>query len=168
MSQFDWPITQKNMKLWRLIEDSILKYRVPPLWPTYIGERKTTFAKAYEIKVRCYVGEHIGNLGNIVRTWWEPIGNLKGRHLECMLRPFDWLQEISLPKGVRHHFWPGLIPFAKNTLPIMQCLLQAWHHAHKYWLKIIFTDPNQPTLHFSSSKTYYGIVGLGFPHWQNE
>jgi len=68
MSQFDWPITQKNMKLWRLIEDSILKYRVPPLWPTYIGERKTTFAKAYEIKVRCYVGEHIGNLGNIVRT----------------------------------------------------------------------------------------------------
>jgi hypothetical protein len=56
------------MKLWRLIEDSILKYRVPPLWPTYIGERKTTFAKAYEIKVRCYVGEHIGNLGNIVRT----------------------------------------------------------------------------------------------------
>jgi len=59
------------MKLWRLIEDSILKYRVPPLWPTYIGERKTTFAKAYEIKVRCYgehVGEHIGNLGNIVKT----------------------------------------------------------------------------------------------------
>jgi hypothetical protein len=59
------------MKLWRLIEDSILKYRVPPLWPTYIGERKTTFAKAYEIKVRCYgehVEEHIGNLGNIVRT----------------------------------------------------------------------------------------------------
>jgi hypothetical protein len=59
------------MKLWRLIEDSILKYRVPPLWPTYIGERKTTFAKAYEIKVRCYgehVGEHIGNLGNIGKT----------------------------------------------------------------------------------------------------
>jgi hypothetical protein len=55
------------MKLWRLlkIEGSILKYRVPPLWPTYIGERRTTFAKTYGIKVRCYgkrVGEHIGNI----------------------------------------------------------------------------------------------------------
>jgi hypothetical protein len=50
---------------------SILKFRVPPLWPTYIGERRTTFAKAYGIKVRCYgehVGEHIGNLGNILGT----------------------------------------------------------------------------------------------------
>jgi len=56
------------MKLWRLpkIEGSSLKYRNPPLWPGYIGERRTTFAKAYGIKVRCYgrhVGEHIGNLG---------------------------------------------------------------------------------------------------------
>jgi len=53
----------KKMKLWRLLQmqGSILNYRVPPLWPTYIGERRTTFA----IKVRCYgkrVGEHIGNI----------------------------------------------------------------------------------------------------------
>jgi hypothetical protein len=43
------------------MQGSILNYRVPPLWPTYIGERRTTFA----IKVRCYgkrVGEHIGNI----------------------------------------------------------------------------------------------------------
>jgi hypothetical protein len=63
----------KRLKLWRLleIEGSILKYRVPPLWPTYIGERRTTFAKAYGIKVRCHgrnVGEHVGNLKNILRT----------------------------------------------------------------------------------------------------
>jgi hypothetical protein len=48
-----------------------LKYRDPPIWPTYRGERRTTFAKAYGIKVRCYgeqVGEHIGNLGNIFKT----------------------------------------------------------------------------------------------------
>jgi hypothetical protein len=55
------------MKLWRLlqIEGSILKYRVPPLWPTYIGEGRTTFARTYGRKVRCYgkrVGEHIGNI----------------------------------------------------------------------------------------------------------
>jgi hypothetical protein len=53
------------MKLWRLIkiEGSILMYIVPPVQPTYIGERKTTFA--YGIKVKCLygerVGEHIGN-----------------------------------------------------------------------------------------------------------
>jgi hypothetical protein len=37
MSQFDWPITQKKKKLWRLpkLEGSIFKYRVPPL-----GERR--------------------------------------------------------------------------------------------------------------------------------
>jgi hypothetical protein len=37
----------KKMKLWRLtkIEGSVLKYRVPPLGHTYIGERRTTFAQ---------------------------------------------------------------------------------------------------------------------------
>jgi hypothetical protein len=47
--------------------------------------------------------------------------NLKGkkaRHLECMLRPSHWMHEISLPKRVHHHFQLGLIPLAKNTLPI--------------------------------------------------
>ncbi len=64
-----------------------MKYRVPPVWPTYIGERRTTFGKAYGIKVRWHgehVGEHIENLmgthlelkGNIVGTHWEP-GKLK-------------------------------------------------------------------------------------------
>jgi hypothetical protein len=52
------------MKLWKLpkIEPSILKYKVPPLWLTYKGERRTTFAKAYGIKGRCY-GEHVRNKG---------------------------------------------------------------------------------------------------------
>jgi hypothetical protein len=68
MSQFDWPVTQKKKKIWRLpkIEGSNLKHRNAPLWHNSIGERRTTFAKAYGIKVRCYggnVGEHIGNLG---------------------------------------------------------------------------------------------------------
>jgi len=66
----------RKIKLWRLpkIEGSILKYRVPPLLPTYIGERRTTFAKAYRIKVRCYgehVGEHIENLRKLLRTHRE-------------------------------------------------------------------------------------------------
>jgi len=65
-------------------------------------------------------------------TWWEqienqgkmkkyPPQNLKGksaRHLECMLGPSHWLHEIYLQKRVPHHFWPRLIPLAKNTLHI--------------------------------------------------
>jgi len=53
------------------IKGIILKYRVPSLWPTYLGERRTTFAKAYGIKLRCY-GEHVGEHVE------EHIGNLKG------------------------------------------------------------------------------------------
>jgi len=51
-----------------------LKYPEPPLWPSYIGERRTTFAKAYGIKVRCsreHVGEHNGNMGEHGGTHWE-------------------------------------------------------------------------------------------------
>jgi hypothetical protein len=35
-----------------------------------------------------------------------------------MLGPSHWLHEISLPKRVHHHFWPGLVRLAKNTLLI--------------------------------------------------
>jgi hypothetical protein len=40
------------------IEGSVVMYIVPPLQTTYIGERRTTFAYAYGIKMRCY-GEHV-------------------------------------------------------------------------------------------------------------
>jgi hypothetical protein len=61
------------MKLYRVPKTKgfILKYIVPPLWPTYIGERRRPFSKAYGIKVRWYgehVGENIANLGNILGT----------------------------------------------------------------------------------------------------
>jgi len=48
------------------MQGSILNYRVPSLWPNYIGERRATFAKANGRKLRCYwelFGEHIRNLG---------------------------------------------------------------------------------------------------------
>ncbi len=52
-------------------ESSILNCTVPPLWPTYIGERRTPFSKAYQIKVRRY-GENVGeNIGNPLGTWKE-------------------------------------------------------------------------------------------------
>jgi hypothetical protein len=68
----------KKMKVWRVpkIQGSILKCGVPPLWLTYISERRTTFAKAYPIQV----GAMENMLGNTLETWgtyWEPIENLK-------------------------------------------------------------------------------------------
>jgi hypothetical protein len=62
------------MKLWRLfkIEGFVFIYIVPFLGPTYVGERKTTFAKAHGLEMRClyeeHVGEHLVNLGNISGT----------------------------------------------------------------------------------------------------
>jgi hypothetical protein len=45
--------------------------------PTYIGENRTTLGKAYEIKGWWdweHLGEHIENLRNLLRTWWEHLG----------------------------------------------------------------------------------------------
>jgi hypothetical protein len=73
-----------KLKLWRLprIKGYILKYIVPSLWPTYIGERRTTFAKAYGIKARCY-GEHIGEyIENLMGTHCELKRNTVGTHWE--------------------------------------------------------------------------------------
>jgi hypothetical protein len=83
MRKFDRPIIQKKkMKLWRLskIAGSILNYGVCPLLQTYTGEKRTTFAKTYGIKVMCY---------------WE----LFGEHVRRSLRPicFDLLPP-PLPK----------------------------------------------------------------------
>jgi hypothetical protein len=55
---------------------------VPPLWPTYIGERRTPFSKAYKSEeVWRNVGENIGTHWelerNIVRTHWEVEKNEK-------------------------------------------------------------------------------------------
>jgi len=45
-----------------------------------ISQRRTTFAKAYGIKVRCY-GEHVGeHIGNLIRTHWELEGNIVRTH----------------------------------------------------------------------------------------
>jgi hypothetical protein len=64
------PSVKEKKTPWRLpkIEGSILKYSVPSFWPSYIVEQRTTFGKAYGIKVRCYwelFGEHIRNLGTL-------------------------------------------------------------------------------------------------------
>jgi hypothetical protein len=96
MSQFDWPIAKKKLKLWRLlkIEDSMERWSAMTLWPRYKGEKGKTLGKTYGIKVR-YYWEHIGSP---LRTCWEqwknekkssPNQNLKenkSRHFECIRR----------------------------------------------------------------------------------
>jgi hypothetical protein len=83
MSQFDCPITptkkeEETMEASHKTNGSTLKPIVHSLWPTYIGERRTRFAKAYGIKVRCY-GEHFGeHIENLMRTYWEREGNIVG------------------------------------------------------------------------------------------
>jgi hypothetical protein len=55
------------------IEYSILKQRVSSLWPSYISERRTTFAKAYGTKPMCYwelFMEHVWNLGTHCFNQW--------------------------------------------------------------------------------------------------
>jgi hypothetical protein len=73
MVQFDWPITKKNLKLWKLPKNRRFygKMNCLPLWPTYIGEKGRTLDKTYWIKARCYWEHPWG-------THWEPNGNLKG------------------------------------------------------------------------------------------
>jgi hypothetical protein len=46
MSQFDWLITPKKKKTMEAPQNRRFYFEVPPLWPTYIGERRTTFAKS--------------------------------------------------------------------------------------------------------------------------
>ncbi len=116
-------------QLYRWKEDTIFQ----DIWDKSEVVWRTCWGK------HCEIGKHIGNplgtsrehsvntLGS--REIWKkiphtpPPPNIKGKkasHLECMLGPCRWLHEISLPKRLGHHFWPGLTPLAKNTLPI-QC-----------------------------------------------
>ncbi len=52
MGHFDWPITkEEKLKLWVVPKIKIpLEDGVPFLWPTYIGEKRTTPGKTYCIK----------------------------------------------------------------------------------------------------------------------
>jgi hypothetical protein len=67
----------KKLKLWRLpkIERFYFEVYTSSSLAHLYGWKEDKFVKAYGIKVRSYeehVGEHIGNLVNILGTWWEP------------------------------------------------------------------------------------------------
>jgi hypothetical protein len=130
MTQFDWSVAKKSWNLGKFYG----KMECCTLWPMYIGEKGRTLGKTYGMKARCYWEHSWGthwelreHTENLMRTWCKHVGN-KGK-MKKILSPSPtklkrkiikalrvhaeashWLHEISIPKTVYHHFWPGLIP----------------------------------------------------------
>jgi hypothetical protein len=116
---------------------------VPPLWPIYIGERRTTFAKACGIKKRCYwehVRENNQNMRNKLKTWGETNENLIRTLLgtrgnvkkPSQGRASHWLHEIPIRKTVCHQF--GLN--ARGRILWIYYILT--HYYINIWMLIIF------------------------------
>jgi hypothetical protein len=73
--------SQKKLKLWRLpkIEDSMKRCSYPPLAHLYGWEGEDFGQKHMGLMwggIGNTIGEHIGNLGNTLGTWWEPEENM--------------------------------------------------------------------------------------------
>jgi hypothetical protein len=79
--QFDWPIGEKELKLWRLTKIGrrfFGKLGVPiPFGPTYIGEKGRTLGKNIWDSSEVVLGTA---LGNILGTHWVFEGNMLGTH----------------------------------------------------------------------------------------
>jgi hypothetical protein len=113
--------------------------RKTSLWPTYIGKRRTTFAKEYGIKVRCYWGRFalippfMGDQLSSVQVESEypnqtqleritpfplppspPNKTKKGGPFTPSMTPLliGCIQILVLKLATTIYFWPGLIrPF---------------------------------------------------------
>jgi hypothetical protein len=95
MSQFDWPITQKKNETMEAPKYKRFYFEV------YLGERRTTFAKAYGIKVEVLLG-----------TLW---GTCHEWELFALIPP----NPNYIPKIGCHYFWLGPIALLKNTQSIL-------------------------------------------------
>ncbi len=112
MSRFNWLVPPpKKLKLWMLsqMQGSIFKHSVPSLWLTYIAKRRTTFAKAYGMKVRCY-WEHTGNKRkNEPRNF---LNNVPSRVLRKPVNCQHWFLPWSQCEGqfpLARSFWTFII-----------------------------------------------------------
>jgi len=138
------------------MEGSTLKFTLPPLWPTYISERRatSTFAEADQIKVRCY-WELLGNMSG---TWgflcfdpprlsplphlllpkslhgkWTVDISLSTPNTTFFLDPLHsmtWLligcTEILFLKFGCYYFWPGLIALPKKNPHLLRIRVENW------------------------------------------
>jgi len=123
MNQFDWPITQKNETM-EAPQDRRFYFEVlssSPLAHPYGWKEDNNLPKhmGLIIKVRCYgeyVGEYIGNLGNILRTHWELKGNTLGMREKWKKSPSSSQQSLGwAPNSNLIQFpWPQGISFLQN------------------------------------------------------
>jgi hypothetical protein len=104
MSQFDWPITPKKLKLWKLPkrECSILKSRIQ--WTVH-SPHKTQLEKNKDFP--------------------PPTRKRKGRPFTSW-HTSHWLHGHSIPKIGRHYFWPELSTVPRAIIP--DNLFLAWLH----------------------------------------
>jgi hypothetical protein len=147
-------------------EGSIYKRKVPPLWPTYVGEMRTTFAKAYGINVRCYwelFEEHVRNLGTLS---FDPcLTPRKNIHGKCPLftvqvESEQWTvhsphQNTTLKKVP---LFPPLTHKTKREYPSLRDTTSHWLHensvskigCHSFWPVLIALPKNTLSIHLSS------------------
>jgi hypothetical protein len=141
----------------------------PPPLPTQATYRSYFHSIQMIWKIRNMVGTHWELKGNTVGTHCElrknekkiltppppPPQTYKENKIETLwlhLGPSHWLHEISLPKRVHHHFWPGLItPCNKHPIPI------EWFGTSKFWgFFIYFGGPTQEImLHTGFCSTWH-------------
>jgi hypothetical protein len=114
----------KMLKIWSIGSS------IPPLWLMYVGERRTTFAKAYGIKVRCY-WEHFGGT-------CEEFGNSLVWHTPPPTRQKRGVPSLHDATTHRLHGNPNPNPKLKEISKIMEmyepsviCYTWLWHlHAY--------------------------------------
>jgi hypothetical protein len=111
---------------------------MPPLSPSYIGEKRTTLAETYGIKASCCLenlwGTHLEPNGNTLGTWKEhrrnvlgtkerwknnPLSHphirkkIKSNHFYCMIHLTHCLHVFFVSKIVGSRLSPGLIAEAE-------------------------------------------------------
>jgi hypothetical protein len=136
-------------------EGSILTCRVPPLWPICVGERRTTFAKAYGINVRCYwelFEEHVRNLGTFS---FDPCLTPKKSFMESQLSTLHTKTQLekSSPSAP-----PSPTRQKGRTLHFMTRLPSHWLHensiskigCHSFWPVLIALPKSTLSIHLSS------------------
>ncbi len=68
-----------------------------------VPNRSVSSGKPYEIILRCYwecLREQIGNLGNFMGTWWEPVGNTLRTRTKITLSTPPQNEKTGLIMGV--------------------------------------------------------------------
>jgi hypothetical protein len=91
MCQFNWTLLKKK-KQWRLLKTkgSILKYTFLPLWPTYIGERRTPFV-ATPLWAKCEGEAHTLKSGKL-----ESSGTPENSELDCRGQISSHLSDLGV------------------------------------------------------------------------